>query len=221
MTTNVLDLQRRLIALGYNPGPADGVIGPKTKRAIELFQIAEGLTVDGIAGPKTWARLMEKADAPVPSKATGASAVVARQQKASRTVNEIIVHCTATPEGRYVSVDTIRSWHLQNGWKDIGYHYVVKLDGSIEAGRPESQVGSHVAGHNTGTLGIVYVGGVAADGKTAKDTRTPAQKAALLDLTKALIAKYQTVKKVTGHNQYAAKACPSFDVRKDELGRLI
>jgi len=66
----------------------------------------------------------------------------------------------------------------------------------------------------------VYVGGVGKDGKTPKDTRTPGQKAALIDLVKALIAKYPTVKKVTGHNQYAAKACPSFDVRKDELGTL-
>lgn len=222
MTDNVLDLQRRLLALGFNPGTPDGIAGPKTKRAVELFQIAEGLTVDGIAGPKTWARLREKgADQPDPVVSSEAVGVVVRQPKASRSIKEVIVHCTATPEGRDVSVDTIRSWHLANGWKDIGYHYVVKLDGSIEPGRAEAQVGSHVAGHNTGTLGIVYVGGVAADGKTAKDTRTPAQKAAMLDLAKALIAKYPTVTKVTGHNQYAAKACPSFDVRKDELGRLI
>ena len=152
---------------------------------------------------------------------SNAAAVVARQPKSTRKISEIIVHCTATPEGRAVSVDTIRSWHLANGWRDIGYHWVVKLDGSIEAGRPEDQVGSHVAGHNTGTLGVVYVGGVAADGKTPKDTRTPAQRAALLDLVRALITKYPSVKKVTGHNQYAAKACPSFDVRRDELGRLV
>lgn len=221
MNPTVQDLQRRLIALGYDLGPseADGVSGPKTKRAVELFQIAEGLIVDGIAGPKTVARLLEKE--PKDSAVDGAAAVVAKQPKASRAITEIIVHCTATPEGRDVSVDTIRSWHLANGWNDIGYHYVVKLDGSIEAGRPEAQVGSHVANHNSGTLGIVYVGGVAADGKTAKDTRTPDQKAALLDLAGALIAKYPTVRKVTGHNQYAPKACPSFDVRKDDLGRLV
>jgi N-acetylmuramoyl-L-alanine amidase len=95
------------------------------------------------------------------------------------------------------------------------------LDGTVKPGRPEAQVGSHVAGHNNGTLGVVYVGGVAADGKTPKDTRTPAQRVALLAHVRALIERYPTVRKVTGHNQYAAKACPSFDVREDELGRLI
>ena len=147
--------------------------------------------------------------------------VIHEQPTTKRAINEIIVHCTATPEGRDVSVETIRGWHKQNGWKDIGYHYVVMLDGTVKPGRPEAQIGAHVAGHNTGTLGVVYVGGVAKDGKTAKDTRTEEQKAALLELVKALMAKYPTVKKVTGHNQYAAKACPSFDVRKDELGKLV
>jgi len=143
------------------------------------------------------------------------------QPRASRPINEVIVHCTATREGQHFTVDQIRQWHLKNGWNDIGYHWVVYLDGSIHLGRPESLVGSHVAGRNTGTIGVVYVGGVAADGKTPKDTRTPAQKAALLQLVKDRIQKYPTIKKVTGHNQYAAKACPSFDVRKDELGRLL
>lgn len=149
-----------------------------------------------------------------------ATASLFAQPKATRRIDEIIIHCTATPEGRSVSVDTIRSWHIGQGWKDIGYHWVVLLDGTVKPGRHEAQIGSHVAGHNTGTLGVVYVGGVAADGKTPKDTRTPAQKAALLAHVKALIERYPTVKKVAGHNQYAAKACPSFDVRKDALGRL-
>lgn len=219
MDKTVQDLQRRLIALGYKLGEADGIAGPKTERAVRLCQIAEGLAVDGVAGPKTLARLLEKE--PGPLSVAGAAGVISRQPKATRSITEIIVHCTATPEGRDVSVETIRKWHLANGWKDIGYHYVVMLDGAIKAGRPEAQVGSHVAGHNTGTLGIVYVGGVAADGKTPKDTRTPAQRAALLDLARALIAKYPSLRKVTGHNQYATKACPSFDVRRDDLGRLV
>jgi N-acetylmuramoyl-L-alanine amidase len=228
MTT--LDIQRRLAALGFDPGPADGIRGPRTIRAIEAFQKERGLRVDGIVGPVTAAAmhaapLRGGPDVLVPSVINAgsatAAAVVVRQPKASRSITEIIVHCTATPEGRNVSVPTIRTWHLANGWKDIGYHWIVKLDGSIEAGRPEAQVGSHVAGHNSGTLGVVYVGGVAADGTTPKDTRTAAQRAALLDLVKALIAKYPTVRKVTGHREYSPKACPSFDVRKDELGRLV
>jgi N-acetylmuramoyl-L-alanine amidase len=217
---NTKDVQLRLMAIGYALPKfgADGFMGEETAAALKQFQRARGIPVSGVADARTVTELFPPAKPVIGSKA---EAALASQPKATRSINEIIVHCTATPEGRDVSVDTIRGWHIGQGWKDIGYHWVVKLDGSIEAGRPEAMVGSHVAGHNTGTLGVVYVGGVAADGKTPKDTRTPAQKAALLDLVKALIAKYPTVKKVTGHNQYAAKACPSFDVRKDELGKLI
>ena len=143
------------------------------------------------------------------------------QLRATRPINEVIVHCTATREGQHFTVDQIRQWHKAKGWNDIGYHWVVYLDGSIHPGRPEGIVGAHVEGHNAGTIGVVYVGGVGADGKIPKDTRTPAQKAALLQLVKDRIAKYPTIKKVTGHNQYAAKACPSFDVRKDELSKLV
>lgn len=215
--TTVLDIQRRLSSLGYNLGPLDGKDGPKTRDAVKQFQRAWGLAADGVAGPKTLALLFP----PVEVNGSAAAAIIAKQPKATRRIDEIIVHCIATPEGRAVSVDTIRSWHLANGWKDIGYHYVVLLDGSLAPGRPEAQIGSHVAGHNTGTLGIVYVGGVASDGKTAKDTRTAVQKTMLIEAVKALMVKYPTIKKITGHNQYANKACPSFDVRKDALGRLI
>lgn len=216
--TTTLQVQERLIALGRNPGPADGKDGPKTREAVKGFQLDNGLVADGIAGAKTLAVLFA---AEKPAATTSAAALLQKQPKATRKIAEIIVHCTATPEGRDYSIETIRKWHLERGWNDIGYHYVVHPDGSIESGRPEARVGSHVAGHNTGTLGIVYVGGVAADNKTPKDTRTPAQKAALLNLARALIAKYPTIKKVIGHNQYAAKACPSFDVRKDALGALV
>ncbi len=138
-----------------------------------------------------------------------------------RPINELIIHCSATPEGKHFTVEDIRSWHKAQGWSDIGYHFVVYLDGSVHAGRPVEKVGAHVSGRNTGTIGICYIGGVAKDGKTPKDTRTPAQKEALLKLCKDLIGKYTLVKKVSGHNQYAKKACPSFDVRKDPLGQLV
>ncbi|MEK1890802.1 MAG: N-acetylmuramoyl-L-alanine amidase [Phyllobacterium sp.] len=203
------EVQERLRALGYYNGKIDGDLGPASRTAI--VEALKG--VAAVAQP-----------APLPDYSAVSDSIktlLSKQPKASRLINEIIVHCTATPEGRAVSVDTIRGWHKAQGWKDIGYHYVVLLDGTVQAGRPEAEIGSHVAGHNTGTLGVVYVGGVAADGKTPKDTRTPAQKAALLAIVNGLIAKYPAVKKVTGHNQYAAKACPSFDVRKDALGQLI
>lgn len=136
-----------------------------------------------------------------------------------RPINELIWHCTATPEGREHTVAEITAWHKARGFATIGYHKVVHLDGSVSEGRPESVVGAHVQNHNTGTLGYVYVGGCDKAMKP-KDTRTPAQKATMLRLTKEAIAKYG-IKKVSGHNQYAAKACPSFDVRKDPLGQLV
>lgn len=127
-----------------------------------------------------------------------------------RDINEIIVHCTATQEGKDYTVNDIRSWHLQRGWADIGYHYVVYRDGSIHDGRPVEQAGSHVAGRNAKTIGIVYVGGV--DSRmNPKDTRTNAQKESLLKLLTMLMARFPTIAKISGHRDYAAKACPSFD----------
>lgn len=136
-----------------------------------------------------------------------------------RKISELIWHCTATPEGREVSATEIDQWHKDRGWSGIGYHKVVHLDGSVSEGRPESKIGSHVAGRNTGTLGYVYVGGLAKDGKTPKDTRTPAQKATMRRLTQEAVAKYGLTK-VSGHREYANKACPCFDA-KAEYSKLV
>lgn len=136
-----------------------------------------------------------------------------------RTINEIIVHCSATPEGRNVTVKDIDTWHRQRGFRCIGYHYVIYLDGSVHAGRPESQVGAHCLGHNSHSIGVCYIGGVAKDGKTPKDTRTDAQKESLIKLIKELKAKYPKAT-VHGHREYANKACPSFDVQKSDLINL-
>lgn len=136
-----------------------------------------------------------------------------------RTINEIIVHCSATPEGRNVTVKDIDTWHRQRGFRCIGYHYVIYLDGSVHVGRPESQVGAHCLGHNSHSIGVCYIGGVAKDGKTPKDTRTDAQKESLIKLIKELKAKYPKAT-VHGHREYANKACPSFDVQKSDLINL-
>lgn len=140
-------------------------------------------------------------------------------KKAKRPVTELIWHCTATPAGREISVDQIRDWHKQRGWSDVGYHYIVHLDGTIEAGRPVDKVGAHVAGRNMGTIGAVYVGGIERDKLRAADTRTHKQKAAMLWLTKELAALYN-LQRISGHSEYAAKACPSFNVRNSDLGNI-
>lgn len=237
----VRDLQDLLNKAGNARLDVDGVFGGATESAVRAFQDGAGLVVDGIAGPQTLTALRRTVEparsgkaepdksamaGPVPLgglTATPAPDVPNRVtlRDTARPISEIIVHCTATPEGRDFTVADIRAWHKARGWSDIGYHYVVYRDGRVIEGRPVGQVGSHVAGHNTGTIGVTYVGGVSADGKTAKDTRTPAQRAALLWLVGALVRKHRGVRKVTGHNQYAAKACPSFDVRRDALGALV
>jgi len=130
--------------------------------------------------------------------------------KNMRKINEIIVHCTATPEGKDFKAVDIDKWHKQKGWDGIGYHHVVDLDGTVEPGRPESKVGAHCYGHNQNSIGVVYIGGVASDGKTPKDTRTSQQKAALVKLLTELKHKYPGAT-IHGHRDFANKACPSFD----------
>lgn len=130
-----------------------------------------------------------------------------------RKIDKIIVHCSATPEGQNIKTETIRDWHVNgNNWKDIGYHYVIELDGSVHKGRDESVVGAHCSGYNKSSIGICYVGGIDKDGKTPKDTRTEAQKQSLLKLLKSLKAKYPNAT-IHGHREFAAKACPSFDAK--------
>lgn len=240
MTT--LELQRRLTSLGFSPGLLDGKFGRQTKAAVEAFQRAYGLVVDGIPGRQTWAALTAATtpaapgqpepdksamnEAPPPGALVVDSLPVHTKPvellPTSRPISEIIVHCTATPEGRDYTVADVRSWHKARGWSDIGYHYLVSRDGSIHIGRPVGQVGAHVSGRNAGTIGVAYVGGVTADGRTAKDTRTPEQRAALLWLVRALAGVHRGIRTVSGHNQHTtAKACPSFDVRADALGRAF
>ena len=127
-----------------------------------------------------------------------------------RKINEIIVHCAATPEGKNFKAADIDRWHRERKMKCIGYHYVVDLDGTVEPGRPESEIGAHCLGHNQYSIGVCYVAGLAEDGKTPKDTRTATQKEALLALLKKLRAKYPKASS-HGHREFAAKACPSFD----------
>ena len=131
-----------------------------------------------------------------------------------RQIKELIVHCSATPEGKDYTVQDIRRWHLQRGFKDIGYHYVIYRDGSIHSGRPVAQIGAHCTGHNRNSIGICYIGGVATDCKTPKDTRTEPQKKALKLLLWQLHKQYPQAT-IHGHREFANKACPSFDAKKE------
>ena len=131
-----------------------------------------------------------------------------------RQIKEIILHCSATAEGRDYTVADIDRWHKARGWRGIGYHYVIYRDGSVHPGRPVEQIGAHCTGRNANSIGICYIGGLAADNKTPKDTRTPAQIQALRDLVGELKKKYPGAR-VHGHNEFAAKSCPCFNVRKE------
>ena len=178
-------------ALGLIP---DGSFGPLTKEALVTWQREHNLTADGIAGPSTLARLIPQ-----------------RLVKSKRVITDIVVHCTATVEGKDFTADDIRKMHKAQGWSDIGYHYVVRIDGTVENGRDVNLIGSHVAGHNSHSIGVVYVGGLDKN-KKAKDTRTEEQKASLLSLLMDLRKLYPNAK-ISGHRDFpgVAKACPCFD----------
>ena len=184
----------------------DGIFGYITEEAVKAFQKANGLKPDGIVGEKTWAAIMGKEQFLKVSR---------------RFINKIIVHCTATPEGQPRTVAQIRLDHMNNNhWADIGYHYVVYLDGSVHNGRDVDLVGAHCEGQNANSIGVVYVGGLENKPGTpynklkAKDTRTKEQKAALLKLLKDLRRIYPKAK-IYGHRDFSSKECPSFNAKEE------
>lgn len=135
--------------------------------------------------------------------------------KKRKITDAIVIHCTATPEGRDYRVEEIREWHRARGFEDIGYHYLIGLNGEVKSGRSEELEGAHCpeGGMNRRGVSVCYVGGVDNGGRP-KDTRTKEQKLAMESLVRRLMAKFQIRKeRVYGHNEFARKACPSFDVR--------
>ena len=140
-------------------------------------------------------------------------------KKSKRTIREIIVHCSATPEGKPFTIDDIRRWHTLpppkgNGWQDVGYHYVIGLHGELWEGRDVDRQGAHCTNHNRFSIGICYIGGMDKANKKAKDTRTLQQKAQLLMLLQELKKLYPNAK-IYGHRDFAHKDCPSFDARSE------
>lgn len=176
----------------------DGIFGPLTQEAVETFQRENGLAVDGIAGLNTLTAL---------GLVDGY-----HMAKCSRRIDKVILHCLATPEGRDYSVAQVREWHVKDrGFADIGYHYLIHIDGTVEEGRPLDMIGAHCTGQNAHSIGVVYAGGVDKDDKP-KDTRTPAQRNAMRSLVDYLKRKYGA--SVHCHNEFANKACPSFKINE-------
>jgi N-acetyl-anhydromuramyl-L-alanine amidase AmpD len=126
-------------------------------------------------------------------------------------VNKLIIHCSYTPPERDIGVDTIRQWHIKdNGWSDVGYHYVIRRDGSVEQGRDELTQGAHTMGHNKDSLGICMIGGMSRNG-LPECNFTAAQWEALRNITTHLVAVHNAT--VHGHNEFDKnKTCPGFDV---------
>jgi N-acetylmuramoyl-L-alanine amidase len=138
-----------------------------------------------------------------------------------RTINQVILHCTATTLERELSVQEIRGWHvIDRGWADIGYHFLIHQDGTIEKGRPIHKMGAHTFGNNFGSVGVAYCGGVI-EKKTKttkkyvpKDTMTKEQESSFRELFKILSVIFGELK-LRGHNDYSEKkACPSFKVNE-------
>ena len=190
---------------------ADGIYGAMTEEAVKVFQRENGLTVDGIVGPATLAKLIPQ-----------------RLKKSERKITEIIVHCSATPDGKDYTVDDIRRWHKQRGYSDVGYHYIVYRNGQLVQGRNVNIIGAHASGHNAHSIGICYIGGMNAENTQPEDTRTLKQKARLLSLLVDLRKLYPNAR-IIGHRDLSEdkngdgiidssewmKACPSFDAKSE------
>ena len=127
-----------------------------------------------------------------------------------RQINKIIIHCTATPEGRKTSLEEVTLWHRKKKFRTIGYHFLVHLNGEISRGRLEHEQGAHCKGYNRDSIGVAYVGGVDVNFEP-KDTRTHEQKHALKILIETLKDKYP-IASIHGHYEFSKKACPSFKI---------
>ena len=138
-----------------------------------------------------------------------------------RTITLIIIHCSAVRPWQRSSAADIDRWHRERGFQNgIGYHYVVRRDGTVEVGRPLEVIGAHCENHNRHSIGVCYEGGLDAAGKPA-DTRTEAQKVALRNLLQQLHARFPKAI-IAGHNLFnPMKACPCFDAVKEYQGLAV
>ena len=215
----------------------DGIWGKLTTEAVRSWQSSQSLKADGIVGPATLAKMglsaTVQAVTPTP-KQTGIQHGNIFLKKSKRKITHLVIHCTADRDGQNKTVADIRASHLERGFTDIGYHYVIYRDGSVHIGRDVDKSGAHVANHNSYTIGIVYVGGLENKPGTPyqelppKDTRTLAQKASLMSLLMDLRKIYPSAI-ICGHRDFSPdkngnglvepdewiKSCPSFDAKSE------
>lgn len=130
------------------------------------------------------------------------------------TVKQLVVHCSATQPLAKLGAKDIDRWHRERGFLKIGYHFVIKTDGTIETGRPITEAGAHVAGHNSTSIGICMIGGVNKQGKS-ENNFTLEQFASLATLLTDLLKKFPKAE-IKGHRDFpeVKKDCPCFDVKK-------
>lgn len=192
-------IQTGLRDLGYQPGIIDGIFGAKTRAAAEAWLAAKGAPLSSIVTPETQSMIFQGA--------------------ARYPVTEIVVHCSATKpawlerEGFLTQVEIIRQWHVEdNHWRDIGYHWLIGRNGEIAAGRPETEIGAGVEGHNRGVIHICLIGGFGSTEHDAFEANfTHAQETRLVAQLEAISMRTR-ITRISGHNEWAAKACPGFNV---------
>lgn len=221
----------------------DSIWGPVTTECLKAWQKAHGLTVDGIAGPRTLAAMgistVTSSSSTLSSTPSQVTACYAGKtitlKKSKRRIDYIAIHCTATPDGEEQTVAQIKAGHLKRGFSDIGYHYVVYRNGEVHLGRDVNISGAHVSGYNHNSIGISYVGGIEKrragvpyNKLKARDTRTEAQKASLQALLTDLRKLYPKAK-IQGHRDFSPdkngngvvepsewiKECPSFNSKAE------
>lgn len=192
-------IQTGLRDLGYQPGPIDGLYGAKTRTAAESWINAGGAGVSVMLPPSLSGMIF--------------------QGKARYPVSEVVVHCSATrPDWMHNAsfsdqVAEIRRWHMQDrGWRDIGYHWLISRAGDLLPGRAETEIGAGVVDHNRGVIHVCLIGGAgSAETDRFKDSFTPAQDITLRGQLQAIGMRTQ-IRRISGHNEWAAKACPGFNV---------
>ena len=202
---SLIAFQQSLKGLGYDPGPVDGVWGPKTDKATIALWNARGAPGRVPTSP------------PVTAPAKG---VLIYQGSARYPVDEIVLHCSDTrPDWMQGGASfaqryrELRRWHMQDrGWNDIGYHWVVDRDGEILPGRPETTIGAGVLGHNNGVIHVCLLGGYgSAETDQFTEHFTAQQARAVLSLIGSIAGRTR-ISRIYGHNEWAAKACPGFYV---------